>query len=221
MVHVALIPDGNRRWARQHGKTVSEGHIQGFKVAQNILEAASGSHDIRYLTIWFLSEDNWNRPYVEISKVLEHLKISFSLYERFFLGLGVRVRFLGRRKNFSQDVLSWLRSLEDKTELNTGLTVQIALNYSGRTDILDAVNSGLSFPLISPQMDLTLGTAGIPDPDILIRTGGEQRLSNFMLWQLAYTELFFLPTLWPDFTSDDFFTCVRAFGQRERRFGAD
>ena len=225
--HIAIIMDGNGRWARSRGMPRPIGHREGVKAVRRVVEACR-KHEIGALTLFAFSSENWRRPPTEVSLLLD-LFISTlqkevdSLHEN-----GVQVRFIGDRSAFS----SKLRKLMDQTEARTcdnpGLRLAIAVNYGGRWDIAQAtrhiaaqVQSGtlniadIDADLLGRQLCL----ADLPEPDLFIRTGGEQRISNFLLWQLAYTELYFTDILWPDFDEDRLLDALASFARRQRRFG--
>ena len=225
--HIAVIMDGNGRWAQERGKTRLEGHKEGAKAIRRLLEGCV-DEGIKYVTVFAFSSENWNRPEVEVKGLLSllgrYLKSELpELHEN-----GVCVKIIGDRSAFSKSLQTLFKTAEEKTKGNTKLTFQIALSYGGRQDIIqatkvlaEAVEKG---QLASEQIDALmfeskLLTAGTPDPDLLIRTSGEQRLSNFLLWQLSYAEIYFEPAYWPDFTEKALKKAINVFAQRNRRFG--
>jgi len=226
--HVAIIMDGNGRWARARGLPRIAGHRQGAEAVRRTV--VSGLElGIEYLTIFAFSSENWKRPEREIDDLMGLLR----LYLRAEIGelsrQGVRVRFIGDRNRLSRDIRSLIDEAERTTDANQAITLTIALNYGSRQEIVRAVRrlarDVATGALVPEDVDEAmfgryLDTSEMPDPDLLIRTSGEQRLSNFLLWQSAYTELVYLPTLWPDFEKADLENAVVAFQRRERRYGA-
>ncbi len=225
--HVAIILDGNGRWAERRGLPHQMGHRAGCETLEKIVEAAADL-GIGYLTIYGFSTENWSRPEDEVSSLMQ----LFRYYAKRLMNVaaehGVRVRMIGERNRFAPDIVDAINRLESSTADNTDMTFVIAVNYGGRDEITRAVRkiaAEASDGKISPE-DITedflasrLDTTGIPDPDLLIRTSGEMRLSNFLLWESAYTELYFTDRLWPDFTGEDLMDAIRAYNERDRRFG--
>ena len=226
--HVAIIMDGNGRWARARGLPRIAGHRQGAEAVRRTV--VSGLElGIEYLTIFAFSSENWKRPEREIDDLMGLLR----LYLRNEIGelsrQGVRVRFIGDRDRLSRDIRSLIDEAERTTDANQAITLTIALNYGSRQEIVRAVRRlarDVATGALAPEhvdeavFGRYLDTSDMPDPDLLIRTSGEQRLSNFLLWQSAYTELVYLPTLWPDFKKADLESAVTEFQRRERRYGA-
>ena len=225
--HVAVIMDGNGRWANKRGLPRAIGHSKGVEAVRETVRAA-GEAGVRYLTLFAFSSENWSRPEDEINDLLGLLRrfIRRDLAE--LHRENVRIRVIGDKQNLRGDILPLLLEAEETTRLNTGLTVVIAFNYGARNEITRAVAKlareveagrlkaeDIDARSISDNLD----TAGIPDPDLIIRTSGEERLSNFLLWQAAYSELVFLPEYWPDFNRQLFFDALRIFASRDRRFG--
>jgi undecaprenyl diphosphate synthase len=222
--HIAIIMDGNGRWAASRGLPRVAGHREGAKAVRRAIQGAI-DHGVRWLTLFAFSSENWQRPESEIADLTGLLKH----YLRYELGelhdSGVRLRVIGERSRFGAAIADELAAAEARTAENDRLNLVIALSYGGRADIVAAARQALADG-IAPE-ELTeeafagrLATAGIPDPDLLIRTSGEERISNFLLWQVAYAELFFTDVLWPDFDGIHFTRAVQAFATRERRFGA-
>ncbi len=223
-IHVAIVPDGNGRWAEQRGLSRLKGHQAGVKNMRAIVEYLS-DYQIKYVTLYGFSTENWGRPGDEIDGLFYILKERIDrdvpkLHKR-----GVRVRHLGRL----EELPPWLQRAVNKgvelTKNNTGMTLNLAFNYGGRVEILDAVcrlvDEGIPPEKIDEKLFSSyLYTAGLPDVDLLIRTGDELRLSNFLIWQTAYSEYHFTQVLWPDFTKEDIDKALLAYSQRERRFGA-
>jgi undecaprenyl diphosphate synthase len=225
--HVAIIMDGNGRWAARRGLPRVEGHRRGVEAVRRAVRAA-GDLGIRYLTLYSFSSENWRRPATEVADLLGLLKrfIRHDLAE--LHAANVRVRIIGDRETLSPDLRALLAEAEDVTRANTGLVLVIAFNYGGRQEIVRAmrrlaeeVKAGRLEPdaIGMEHVDAVLDTHGIPDPDLVIRTSGEQRVSNFLPWQAAYAEYVFLPDLWPDFDHATLEAAIREFGQRDRRFG--
>jgi undecaprenyl diphosphate synthase len=225
--HVAIIMDGNGRWAAQRGLPRAEGHRRGVEAVRRALRAA-GELGIRYLTIYSFSAENWRRPAQEVADLMGLLKrfIRNDLAE--LHAHNIRVVVIGSRDDLAPDLRALLREAEELTRANTGLTLVVAFNYGGRQEIVTAARrlaERVRRGELAPQdIDVdafggALDTHGIPDPDLVIRTSGEQRVSNFLLWQAAYAEFVFLPVLWPDFDRDSLLAALDAFGRRERRFG--
>ncbi|HTJ89918.1 MAG TPA: polyprenyl diphosphate synthase [Acidocella sp.] len=223
-LHVAIIMDGNGRWAAARGLPRAAGHREGAKAVRRTIEAAIAK-GVRYLTLFAFSSENWRRPAEEVSDLtflMKHYLRSelAELHEQ-----GVRLKVIGERERFGPNLSAELAQAEAKTAANTRLTLVMALSYGGRADIVTAarrvIEAGLAPEALSEQMFARyLSTDGIPDPDLLIRTSGEVRISNFLLWQLAYAEMVFTDVLWPDFDADAFAEALEAYTTRERRFGA-
>lgn len=227
--HVAVIMDGNGRWAKKRGLPRLEGHRQGAKTVRSIIEAAN-EKGLSYLTLWAFSSENWNRPLEEIQGLFKLLSIYLKRYLADLHKNNIRLKVLGQKDRLPEDVREIVQFAENLTAPNTGMTLVIALSYGGRAEMTDAVRqvaeavaeNKIALSEISEDLltsFLWTGRADIPDPDFLIRTSNEQRLSNFMMWQLSYTELFFTETLWPDFTKEDFYEALECYKRRERRYG--
>lgn len=219
--------DGNGRWAQAQGEERIFGHQNGVQAVRNAIEAAA-ELGVKYLTLYTFSTENWNRPKEEINALMDLL---ISAVDKEFDNLmknQIRLKAIGNSQDLPKNTYNKLSDAIEKTKHNKGLTVVLALSYSARwelTDTMKRIGNALKDGSISVDqinenlIQSFLCTQNIPDPDILIRTGKEQRISNFLLWQIAYTELFFLDTLWPDFTKNDFLKVVQEFQTRERRFG--
>ena len=225
--HVALILDGNGRWAKKRGLPRTAGHKQGCVGVEQIVEDAARL-GIEYLTVYGFSTENWKRSAEEVGALMQ----LFRFYTKRLLKIAgennVRVKMIGDRYRFAQDIIDGINTLEEKTRDNTGLTFVIAVNYGSRDEIRRAVQKMLTDcrdGKLSPEevdeakITSYLDTAGIPDPDLMIRTSGELRLSNYLLWQLAYAELYVTDTLWPDFNREELIRAIEAYNKRERRFG--
>jgi undecaprenyl diphosphate synthase len=225
--HVAIIMDGNGRWAKKRGLPRTMGHKKGVEAVREAVRAA-GDIGIEYLTLFAFSSENWTRPETEVNDLMGLLKAFIRRDLAELHRENVCIRVIGSRDNLKSDILPLLLEAEETTKNNTGLTLIIAFNYGARDEIARAarrlaekVQSGvMALDDINAQaLDRELDTFGIPDPDLLIRTSGEQRLSNFLLWQAAYAELVFVPDFWPDFSRKIFFDALAVYSARERRFG--
>ncbi len=225
--HVAIILDGNGRWAKAKGMPRNYGHVQGAKTVETICEDAY-KMGIQYLTVYAFSTENWNRPKDEVDALMKLLRNYMKTCLQTAKKNRMCVRVLGEKSRLDEDIRTRIEELETATRDNDGLHFQIAINYGGRDEIVRAarklaqrVESGeLSAGEITEELvEESLDTAGIPAPDLLIRTCNEQRISNFLLWQLAYTELYFTPVAWPDFTKEELRKAVEAYNHRDRRFG--
>lgn len=225
--HVAIILDGNGRWAKAKGMPRNYGHVQGAKTVETICEDAY-KMGIQYLTVYAFSTENWNRPKDEVDALMKLLRNYMKTCLQTAKKNRMCVRVLGEKSRLDEDIRRRIEELETATKDNDGLHFQIAINYGGRDEIVRAVRklaqrveSGeLSAGEITEELvEESLDTAGIPAPDLLIRTCNEQRISNFLLWQLAYTELYFTPVAWPDFTKEELRKAVEAYNHRDRRFG--
>ena len=229
--HVAIILDGNGRWAKSKGMPRNYGHMQGSKNVEVICEEAY-KMGIEYLTVYAFSTENWNRPKEEVEALMKLLRNYMKTCLKTAEKNRMCVRVLGDKSGLDEDIRKRIQELEDATRNNDGLHFQIALNYGSRDEILRAVNQIISDVQSGKiNMDMHSGaigqellenyldTAGIPDPDLLIRTSGEQRISNFLLWQLAYTELYFTSVPWPAFSKEELTKAIEAYNDRDRRFG--
>ncbi len=225
--HVAIILDGNGRWAKSKGMPRNYGHVQGAKTVEVICEEAYRM-GIRYLTVYAFSTENWNRPKDEVDALMKLLRNYLKTCLKTAEKNRMCVRIIGDKTRLDADIRERIAQLEEATRGNDGLHFTIALNYGGRDELLRAAK-GLAAKVaageLSPE-DMTeatvsaaLDTAGLPDPDLLIRTCNEQRISNFLLWQLAYTEFYFTPVAWPDFSKEELVKAVEAYNSRDRRYG--
>ena len=225
--HVAIILDGNGRWARAKGLPRNYGHKQGAKAVEDILVVARDM-GIKYLTVYAFSTENWNRPETEVSALMMILRTYLKSSIKKSMKNNVRCQVIGERSKLSQDIQDAINELETTTAGNTGLVFTIAINYGSRDEIVRAVRkiseectegtiapADITEEMISKHLD----TGNIPDPDLLIRTCGEQRLSNFLLWQCAYTEFYYTDISWPDFDEAELQKAVDAYGNRNRKFG--
>jgi undecaprenyl diphosphate synthase len=221
--HVALIMDGNRRWARLHGRPDFEGHAAGVEAVRALLQHAV-RRGLPMLTIYAFSRENWARSDDEVTGLFDLLARAIASETDELAAQGVRVRLLGRLAELPDDTRSAIEGALSRTAGGGRLQLNVAWNYAGRTELVDAVRriveSGVApCDIDEATVSEALYTAGLPDPDLVIRTGGEQRISNFLLWQLAYTELYFTDTLWPDFDARALDDAIASYRSRERRFG--
>ncbi len=225
--HVAIILDGNGRWAKAKGMPRNYGHVQGAKTVEVICEEAY-KMGIQYLTVYAFSTENWNRPKDEVAALMKLLRDYMKNCIKTAHKNRMCVRVLGDKSKLDEDIQKSIADLEEATKDNDGLHFQIAINYGGRDEIvratrklMDKVNSGELSPeqITDASLNECLDTAGLPDPDLLIRTCNEQRISNFLLWQLAYTEFYFTPIAWPDFSKEELMKAVEAYNHRDRRYG--
>ena len=226
--HVAIIMDGNGRWAKKRALNRIRGHENGINSVRDIVRT-SREIGISYLTLYAFSEENWKRPKHEVDALMSLLKRFLKKELDEMLENGISFQTIGRTGNLPEGVQRLLSETSDRTSQNKDMVLTLALSYGGRQEILDAVQKisqriesrGLRPEEITQQtISDSLYTAGIPDPDLLIRTSGEYRISNFLLWQIAYAEIYITPTLWPDFRKEEYLSAIEAFQKRERRFGA-
>lgn len=223
--HVAIIMDGNGRWAAGRGLPRSEGHRAGAKAVREVVEA-SARLGIEVLTLYAFSSENWKRPRHEVWLLMNLLREYLRREVPALIEQGVRLRFLGRWRELAPSLVRRLEEALEATAEGTKLELNIALNYSGRSEIVDACRqivadwgSGCQVEIDEETLNRYLSTAGQPDPDLMIRTSGELRISNFLLWQVAYSEIFVTPTYWPDFDRAELFEALLDYQGRERRFG--
>ena len=221
--HVAIIADGNRRWARERGLPVLAGHVQGIEAIRPIVRRAR-DRGVETLSVYTFSTENWARPEDEVSGLFGLIDGAVRQYTDELITEGVRVRVIGRLHEAPADVQRSIRAAQDRTAGGDRMTLNICFNYSGRAEIVDAARALVAAhadpnEITEPHFAAHLYTAGQPDVDLVIRTGGDQRTSNFLLWQAAYAELVFCSKYWPDFDEADFDAALVAFERRERRFG--
>ena len=224
--HIAVIMDGNGRWAKKKGNSRIFGHQNGVIAVRETVEAAA-ELGVKYLTLYAFSTENWNCPKREVDALMSLLVSSLHDETPNLLKNNISLAVIGDISRLSGKVADQLEATIKKTSQNTGLKLILALNYGGRWEIIDAVNriiadtaaGKLKTEFTAEMFSSYLNTKNIPDPELLIRTSGEFRVSNFLLWQIAYTELYFTPTLWPDFRKEDFYKAIVDFQKRERRFG--
>ncbi|MGB9835778.1 MAG: isoprenyl transferase [Candidatus Saccharicenans sp.] len=222
-LHVAIIMDGNGRWARQRNLPRTEGHKAGTESVKEVVEACARL-GVKYLTLYAFSKENWRRPAEEVNTLWNLLFDYLTGQKQILLENDLKLKVIGDKKGIPYLVRRELNSVERQTRNNRRMTIVLALNYGGRQEILEAVKKMLKRKIKPEEIDEQmfsryLDTAGLPDPDLLIRTSGEMRLSNFLLWQCAYTELYITPVLWPDFRRAHLFEAIIDYQRRERRFG--
>jgi undecaprenyl diphosphate synthase len=221
--HVAVIMDGNGRWAAQRHLPRVEGHRAGIESVRDVVEC-SARVGIQVLTLYAFSVENWKRPAMEVSTLMSLLKRYLRLELNTLLRNNIRFNVIGREEELARDIRDELKAAESKTAGNTGMLFNIALNYGGRAEIVEAARRLLSANVRPDELDEQrfagfLYTVGQPDPDLLIRTSGEMRVSNFLLWQIAYAEIWVTDTLWPDFRKRDLLEAILAYQKRDRRYG--
>ena len=225
--HIAIIMDGNGRWAKKKHMPRTYGHAQGAKVLEQTLENCDDL-GVKYLTVYAFSTENWARPFEEIQVIMNLFRQYLINSVEKCMKNNVKCMVIGDRRKLSPDIIDAINNLEDKTKDNTGITFIVAINYGGRDELCrgikhllkDAEDKDISPDDINDELiEGYLDTAGIPDPDLLIRTSGEQRISNFLLWQLAYSEFYFTETPWPDFDMEELLNAIRQYTARDRRYG--
>jgi undecaprenyl diphosphate synthase len=222
--HVSIIMDGNGRWAKARGKERVQGHIEGVESVRACVEAAA-EEGVEFLSLYAFSEENWNRPAEEVSALMDLMMLSIRREVGSFVKNGIRCIVLGNRSRLSEKARSAIEGMERETAGGGRMTLVVFLSYSGKWDILQAAQKAAAAhpegldSLTQEDFSSYLVTAGIPDPDLLIRTSGEQRISNYLLWQCAYTEFLFTDVLWPDFRKEEFRSALREYAKRDRRFG--
>lgn len=225
--HVAIIMDGNGRWAKEKGKLRIFGHNQGVESVRQVVEAAV-EIGVPFLTLYAFSTENWKRPKFEVSALMEILVNAINKETKTLMKNGVKLNAIGDIDQLPASCSRLLRKTIEKTSTNKNCTLTLALSYSSRQEIVEATKS-IAQQILDGKIELSdidadlfagnLQTANIPDPELMIRSSGEQRISNFLLWQLAYSELYFVDKLWPDFNKQDFYEAIIAYQKRERRFG--
>lgn len=229
--HVAIIMDGNGRWAKKRFLPRFAGHVKGVDAVRNCVEFAL-NNGIEYLTLFAFSSENWRRPADEVSMLMDLFVKSLQKEVKRLLKNGVRLRIVGDISKFNEKLQALILDAQEQTKINQQLNLTIAANYGGRWDIIQAMNKLFSanqsknqnqnlqdFNFTESDLEKYLSLSFAPEPDLFIRTGGEQRISNFLLWQLAYSEFYFTDTLWPEFDSKEFELAIASYQQRERRFG--
>jgi len=223
--HVAIIMDGNGRWAKIRGLPRIEGHIHGLEAVREII-TVTRRIGIPFLTLYAFSKENWSRPKDEVEKLMELLGIYLKKELPLMMENDIRFNVIGKMNDFPKTLARQLEEVMDTTKTHRSLLLNIALSYSGRQEIIDAVQAivedvkrGKIKRIDEKRFSRYLYTGDIPDPDLLIRTSGEMRLSNFLLWQIAYSEIYITPVLWPDFKEDAYFEALKEYAKRDRRFG--
>ena len=221
--HVAIIMDGNGRWARMRGLERSEGHRAGARNARRVVEAFANA-GVEYLTLYAFSTENWARPTDEVDALLSIIEEAIGSESDNLSGLGVRIRHIGDLNRLPEDLREAIEGCVEMTRDNDRFTLCVAFNYGSRSEIVEAAKALLREGANPETLDETafaerLQTAGMPDPDLIVRTAGEMRLSNFLLWQAAYAEFYSAPALWPDFDAAEAEKAIQAYQRRERRFG--
>ena len=224
--HVAIILDGNGRWAKSKGMPKNYGHIQGAKTVETICEEAYRM-GINYLTVYAFSTENWSRPKDEVDQLMKLLRNYMKTCLQTAKKNNMCVRIIGDKTGLAQDIRDSIDALEEASKDNTGLHFQVAINYGSHDEMIRAINritedisaGKIEGPVTEEMFADYLDTRGIPEPDLLIRTSGEQRLSNFLLWQLAYSEFYFIDVHWPDFSKEELVKACEAYSMRDRRFG--
>ena len=220
--HVAIIMDGNGRWGLKKKRTRNFGHLKGIKSVETVIKS-SLIRKIPYLTLYAFSTENWKRPDSEINFLFDLIRKSLKKKINKIIKQGIRVNIIGKKKELPQDIKKIVKLIEKKTIKNKKITLNLALNYGSKEEIINAFSNLISKKkrkININNFEKELYTRNIPDPEILIRTGGAKRLSNFLLWQLAYTEIFFIDKLWPDFNENDFNKIINKFYNIKRKFGA-
>jgi undecaprenyl diphosphate synthase len=221
--HVAIILDGNGRWAAQRGWPRIKGHKEGLKSVEEVLEAAS-ERGIQHLSLYAFSTENWKRPEMEVTTLMAMLRVYLRMFLPKLRSRNIRFHHLGATEGMPPGILSDIRSLETATATNTGMVLHLAVNYGSRLELAQAARKCVQDGLLPEEVDENaiaqrLWTAGVPDVDLLIRTSGEMRISNFLLWQAAYAEIYVTDRLWPDFRAPQLDEALDVYTRRERRFG--
>jgi len=223
--HIVLFPDGNRRWAKQQGLPSLEGHRKGYEKLKALCDWCE-TRGVKNLTAYGFSTENWNRSPEEVSYLMKLLEDTLLMFKRDpeLIDKNVRVRVLGQRDRLPESLKKVIIEIEEFTKDNQRFQLNLAVSYGGKWDILNAVKRIISDKILPENLneqifETYLSTAGLPSPDLVIRAGGEMRLSNFVLWQAAYAELYFSPKLWPEFSEQDFELALQEFNHRQRRFG--
>jgi len=221
--HIVLFPDGNRRWAEVHGISISDGYLKGKDKFNDFLRW-SKTHGVKVVTVFGFSSENWRRPQDQVDFLMHVFEKYLGEGIEGFNSEGVRVKVIGQKYKLSDSLKAVIEKVEEATKNNTAMHLNLAVSYGGRWDIVNAVKEiikkGIDPETLTEDMFASyLSTAGLPEPDLIIRAGGEMRLSNFVLWQGAYSELYFSDKLWPDFSEEDFKIALQEFDARQRRYG--
>ena len=225
LTHLAIIMDGNRRWACQHTLRALAGHDKGAQNLKDIARAVA-EHGVTYLTVFAFSSENWKRSQAEVSGLISLMRGFLQNDVQQLIDDNIRLLIIGDRSAFDDDLQALFAAAEQRTSSCTRLTLTIAVNYGGRQDILNAAQAVLQdqhagVTLEQHDFEMKLNTRQLPDVDLLVRTGGERRLSNFLLWEMSYAELYFTDVLWPDFTTQDLSSAIKDYYSRDRRYGGD
>ena len=223
--HIVLFPDGNRRWAKTHGLASLEGHKKGYEQIKLLCRWCE-SRGVKTLTAFGFSTENWNRSPEEVAYLMRLLEDGLLMFknDKEIMEKGLKIKVIGQREPLPKSLQNTIVEMEELTKNNTNFQLNLAISYGGKWDILQAVKKIVEEKIPTENIDEALmeshlSTAGLPNPDLIIRAGGEMRLSNFVLWQAAYSELYFSPKMWPEFTEDDFVQALEEFDRRTRRFG--
>ena len=219
--HVAIIMDGNGRWGLKKKRSRNYGHVHGIKTVETVIKI-SAKHKIPYLTLYTFSTENWKRPENEINFLFDLIRKSLKSKVKRIIKEGIKINIIGKKEGLPKDIKETVKSIEKKTSHNKTMTINLALNYGSKEEIINACRAlakNKKNEINVKSFSKQLYTKNIPDPEILIRTGGTKRLSNFLLWQLAYTEIFFVDKMWPDFHEKDFNNIIKKFYNIKRNFG--
>ncbi len=216
--HIAIIMDGNGRWAQKRGFERTTGHVKGAETLAKIVNSSSNL-GVKYLTVYAFSTENWSRPKEEIDTLMSLTIEYFNKYKNEYVENNIKVKFIGKRDNFTEEIMDIINHIEKETEKCDGLNFIVAVDYGSQDEIIDAINKIKEFPITKEKFKDYLYTKDIPQVDLLIRTSGEKRLSNFLLWQVAYAEFVFYEKYWPDFKEKDLLKCIKIYNKRDRRFG--
>jgi undecaprenyl diphosphate synthase len=219
--HVAIIMDGNGRWGLKKRRSRNYGHVHGIKTVETVIKIAA-KHKIPYLTLYTFSTENWKRPENEINFLFDLIRKSLKSKLKKIIKEGIKINIIGKKEGLPKDIKETVKNIEKKTSSNKTITINLALNYGSKEEIINACRAftkDKKSDINVKNFSKKLYTKNIPDPEILIRTGGTRRLSNFLLWQLAYTEIFFVDKMWPDFHEKDFNNIVKKFYRIKRNFG--
>ena len=217
--HVAIIMDGNGRWGLKKKKSRNFGHLKGLKAVEEVIKVAI-KNKIPYLTLYTFSTENWRRPKNEVNFLFDLIRSSLSKNLKKIIKKGIKVNIIGKKEGLPDDIKKVITLIKNKTKSNKSITLNIALNYGSKEEIINAIKKIKNIKTVTiKDFERNLYTKNIPDPDILIRTGGTKRLSNFLLWQSAYTEIFFIKKLWPDFNEKSFNKIIKSYYKIKRNYG--
>ncbi|MAJ22165.1 MAG: di-trans,poly-cis-decaprenylcistransferase [Candidatus Pelagibacter sp. TMED64] len=216
--HVAIIMDGNGRWGLKNKNSRNFGHLSGLKNVENIIDI-SMKVNLKFLTLFVFSTENWRRPKTEVNFLFSLIKNYFKKNLKKILDKDIKIKVIGNNRGIPKPVLNIIKKVQTKTKNNKTLYLNLALNYGSRDEIIKAIKKAKHKKINEKNFDNLLFTKKIPDPDLLIRTGGQKRLSNFLLWQLAYSELFFVDKMWPEFNKNDFLKIINSYKKTKRNYG--